>query len=257
MSQGFVQMPKAVLKSPKLTMQAKQIYLQLTDYAWAEDYCFPGRERLALENGTHVNTVDKYIKELKDFGLITIERPGKKLNNVYWIENLDEEMIKKLDPYFGDKEEEEEVEPPPPEEPPSPEEPPKDGEPEPPKKPKKKAPKEEPPKGERTVYERIIEYLNKETNGFHKPNTKTTVKFIDAILKEGYTTRDFKMVIDFKTKQWLHDPEQCEYLRPSTLFRLSRFEEYIAAARAEAAKKTVVPMGRKQGDDYLNQYYGS
>lgn len=99
MEHGFAQLSKPVLKSPLLSMQSKVVYAQLMSYAWESKKCFPGRERLANENGVHINTIDKYIKELKDFGLITIERRGLGMTNLYIIESIDEKVMERLKPY--------------------------------------------------------------------------------------------------------------------------------------------------------------
>ena len=75
--------------------------------------------------------------------------------------------------------------------------------------------------------EEIISYLNKKTENNFKSNTKTTVEYIIGRLNEGYTIEDFKKVIDNKVNDWKDDPNNDAYLRPSTLFRPSNFENYL------------------------------
>jgi uncharacterized phage protein (TIGR02220 family) len=70
----------------------------------------------------------------------------------------------------------------------------------------------------------IVDYLNSKTNAHYKPSTKKTKKLIQARLK-GFTVEDFKKVIDLKTKEWLHDPNMNQFLRPETLFG-TKFESY-------------------------------
>lgn len=73
----------------------------------------------------------------------------------------------------------------------------------------------------------IIHYLNKKTNRNYRVNNKSTRRFINARLKEGYQLEDFKRVIDLKVMQWLHDPRMKTFLRPNTLFNPTNFENYL------------------------------
>ena len=75
--------------------------------------------------------------------------------------------------------------------------------------------------------EEIIRYLN-EKAGTHYRDSKETVRLINARTKEGFTVDDFKKVIDKKVKEW-KGTEQAQYIRPSTLFAPSHFEEYLNA----------------------------
>ncbi len=79
-------------------------------------------------------------------------------------------------------------------------------------------------------YRRIIEYLNVRTHHSFKSigkKSQQTRCLIDQLWKKGYDFWDFKLVIDTKVNEWSKDPEFRKYLRPSTLFRTSKFEEYI------------------------------
>jgi len=72
----------------------------------------------------------------------------------------------------------------------------------------------------------IVSYLNKKTGKDFKPKAIKTRKLIRARTNEGYTTEDFKQVIDMKVSQWLKDPTMNGYLRPETLFG-TKFESYL------------------------------
>ena len=73
----------------------------------------------------------------------------------------------------------------------------------------------------------IVDYLNEKAHKNYRSNNKTTMRHINARLKEGRTLSDFKQVIDNRCATWLGtDMEQ--YLRPSTLFG-SKFEDYLNA----------------------------
>jgi len=92
---GFTSMPNNVLFAPDLSMAAKCLYAILLSFAWQEDECYPGQERLAQACGCHVNTVKKYLKELRDYKLISWKRQGLNRPNIYYIHNLsDVEKLK-------------------------------------------------------------------------------------------------------------------------------------------------------------------
>ena len=91
-----------------------------------------------------------------------------------------------------------------------------------------------------SVYQEIVDYLNELTNSSFKATNKNTQKLINARLKEGYTVDDLKLVCKDKTDEWLYkigvpswqkNENMERYLRPSTLFKVSKFEEYLEKAR--------------------------
>ena len=58
-----------------------------------------------------------------------------------------------------------------------------------------------------------------------------------ARYREGYKLDDFKKVIDLKVKEWLNDPHWHKYLRPSTLFNATNFENYLEETRDEKSAR--------------------
>jgi len=76
----------------------------------------------------------------------------------------------------------------------------------------------------------IIDYLNFSLQTNFKASTNSTIKDINGRISDGHTVSDFKEVIDHKKQQWT-GIEQQQYLRPSTLFRASNFENYLNDAR--------------------------
>lgn len=74
---------------------------------------------------------------------------------------------------------------------------------------------------------RIINYLNKKTNGKFSDKSKSAVKLINLRFKEGAKAEDFKKVIDNMCLVWLHDPDMRMYLRPETLFN-GKFFGYLS-----------------------------
>ncbi|WP_019123605.1 conserved phage C-terminal domain-containing protein [Brevibacillus massiliensis] len=83
---------------------------------------------------------------------------------------------------------------------------------------------------ETNIYEQIIGYLNKKTGKNYSAKSEANKKLINGRLSEGRTIDDFYYVIDVKCSHWLEDEKMCEYLRPSTLFRPSKFDEYLNQA---------------------------
>lgn len=71
----------------------------------------------------------------------------------------------------------------------------------------------------------LIEYLNDKSGKSFKTNTKSTVKILNARLKE-YNAEDIKKVIDLKCEEWKHNSKMNNYLRPETLFNATKFESY-------------------------------
>lgn len=77
------------------------------------------------------------------------------------------------------------------------------------------------------IVSQVIDYLNQKTGKGFKATSRATQKFISGRIVDGYTIDDFKSVIDIKTKQWLNDVQMNSYLRPSTLFSPTNFENYL------------------------------
>lgn len=87
----------------------------------------------------------------------------------------------------------------------------------------------------------IIEHLNKITGAKYKTNTPATVRCINARLKEGFTLKDFKYVIEIKWDEWkgkfTKEGKNCEdWMRPITLFS-AKFEGYLNQAKPDLYKE--------------------
>ena len=77
------------------------------------------------------------------------------------------------------------------------------------------------------IYQETIAYLNSKTGKFYKFTSKQTQKIINARVKEhGATLKDFLHIIDVKCTEWMGTKQE-QYLRPSTLFAPSHFEDYL------------------------------
>src|SRR4030081_224560 len=62
---GFTQGPNRVLVSARLSPGAKLTYAMLLKYAWQNDYCFPGQERLAKDMGVTDRRGRTYLQEVE------------------------------------------------------------------------------------------------------------------------------------------------------------------------------------------------
>jgi hypothetical protein len=58
------------------------------DYAWQQDRCFPGQERLAEDLNISIDTVQRGLQELRAYGLIEWKQQGLNKPNVYFILKL-------------------------------------------------------------------------------------------------------------------------------------------------------------------------
>jgi len=100
---------------------------------------------------------------------------------------------------------------------------------------------------------KIIQYLGQKT-GIHYRGSKPSLSNIRARLREGATLSEAKLVIDYKVEEW-SETEMEKYLRPSTLFRPSHFDEYLGLAKRWEARGRPKIRKRKQSEigQRLNQ----
>jgi biotin operon repressor len=82
-AKGFTQVPNFLLKSARLSAGDKLAFAMLLSYAWQNDYCFPGQERLAKDMGLSDRSVRTHLKSLEANGLLAIRRRGQGLTNIY------------------------------------------------------------------------------------------------------------------------------------------------------------------------------
>src|SRR5436853_7911822 len=67
---GFTQVPNFILRDGTLSLGAKGAYSMFLHFAWNNDSCFPGQDRLAHDMGISVSRVNQYITELERDGLV-------------------------------------------------------------------------------------------------------------------------------------------------------------------------------------------
>ena len=81
-------------------------------------------------------------------------------------------------------------------------------------------------------WQSVIDYLNEKT-GKHFKHTNTNKGLVMARQHDGFSAEDMQKVIDYQCKLWLNNKDMAQYLRPSTLFRASKFEGYLNAVPDE------------------------
>ena len=77
--------PGMFLMDKKLSFGARLTYAVLLSYAWQEDSCFPGQNRMAKDLGVSRQMINEYLNELRDKKYISWERRGLGKTNVYYI----------------------------------------------------------------------------------------------------------------------------------------------------------------------------
>jgi Helix-turn-helix domain len=83
MRHGFTQVPNFILKTDAISPGAKLAYAMLLHYAWQNDCCFPGQERLAKDMGAGKRSVIRFMAELEKAGFIAVKRRGLGQTNLY------------------------------------------------------------------------------------------------------------------------------------------------------------------------------
>jgi len=100
----------------------------------------------------------------------------------------------------------------------------------------------------------IINYLNARTGKNFSDHSRSTQRLIRARFTEGYTIQDFKLVIDNRIGKWGKDESMLEYLRPSTLFNMTKFENYLVEGRKENQEESVHREKQEQAEKEKGKY---
>lgn len=80
---GFTQVPNFLFDIKELSFGARVVYAKFLQYAWHNDFCFPGQDRLAEELGCTRVRVTQFVKELQEQGLVEVTRRGQGKTNLY------------------------------------------------------------------------------------------------------------------------------------------------------------------------------
>lgn len=79
----------------------------------------------------------------------------------------------------------------------------------------------------------LLAFLNKKAERNYQP-VDTNLELIIALLRKGTTVDQVYGVIAARVRKWKGDPKMEEFLRPSTLFRASNFQQYLGELPASA-----------------------
>jgi hypothetical protein len=80
---GFTQVPNFILTNKNLSVGAKLAYAMLLKYAWTDDACFPGQQKLAEDIGSGERSVRTYLKELEEMTFLEVTQRGLGKTNLY------------------------------------------------------------------------------------------------------------------------------------------------------------------------------
>lgn len=80
---GFTQVPNAILRATEISQGAKLVYVMLLSYAWHNNSCFPGQDRLATDLSISRQSVNTHIKDLERKRYIKVTRRGLGKPNLY------------------------------------------------------------------------------------------------------------------------------------------------------------------------------
>lgn len=83
----------------------------------------------------------------------------------------------------------------------------------------------------KAVAREVLAYLNQKTGRAYRP-VAANLNLITARIRDGTSLEALKTVIDVKTGQWLDDPKMADYLRPSTLFNRTKYEQYLGQLKS-------------------------
>jgi len=100
----------------------------------------------------------------------------------------------------------------------------------------------------------IITDLNEKTSKNYKL-TKATKELINARISEGFTLEDFKKVHTNMSAKWKHDPKMNQYLRPTTLYAISKFEGYVNAG-VSLSDKGIISEKTEKGMQVMKDFIG-
>jgi hypothetical protein len=82
---GFAALPYVVLRDTRLSLGARLAYSTLLSYAWQDEACFAGQEKMARDMGVSERHLRRFLVELEEFGYVRIKRQGLNRPNLYFI----------------------------------------------------------------------------------------------------------------------------------------------------------------------------
>lgn len=212
--------PATVRYDENLSANAKLLYGEITALANQMGYCWASNNYFANLYKVSVESIKRYIRQLKEYGYITVEVVRKKTKEV------EERRI-----YINDTPSGQICTHPSGQICPTP---------------RVKNDPENTTSSNTTssnntvqkqeIVSKVISYLNAKTAQNYRISAKAHQRFILARLNEGFELDDFYAVIDDRNREWGDDPKRRQYLRPETLFG-NKMDGYLNAAKSRAPKK--------------------
>ncbi len=92
---GFAAVPYLVLRDGRLSIGARLAYAILLMYAWQEEACFAGQEKMAHDMDVSERQLRRYLEELEEGGYIRIKQQGLNKPNLYYILDVKTKLKKK------------------------------------------------------------------------------------------------------------------------------------------------------------------
>ncbi len=82
---GYGRVMRSVMRNPSVSSGGKALYAYLCSFAGASGVCYPTQRLMCHELAVCENTLLRYLRELKEAGIVSVEREkhGKYSNNVY------------------------------------------------------------------------------------------------------------------------------------------------------------------------------
>lgn len=206
--------PATVRYDENLSANAKLLYGEITALANQMGYCWASNNYFAKLYKVSVESIKRYLRQLKEYGYITVDVVRKKSNEVeerrIYINDTPSGQIC-TDP-SGQKLPHPRV-------------------------------KNDPDNitsmnttsKNKDIVSKVVSYLNLKTGQSYRTSAQGTQRHIKARINEGFTLEDFKTVIDSKNAEW-GNSDMRRYLRPETLFG-TKMESYLNAARIAAPRK--------------------
>lgn len=205
-SAGFAKIPHDLLNDKNISLNAKGLYVFMEGKPPIWNFTIRSMAKQLKEGETAIGNA---LNELKQSGWISYTKHsnGKGVYHLFWSANPEAANPNQGNPNQGY---------------------PMKGK---PQRISKKEPivkqiDKEPLSSKPDIAEKVIQYLNDKTGSKFRA-TPSHTKFIDARIAEGATPQDLIAVINRKCLEWLDDPKFAQYLRPSTLFNATKFNDYV------------------------------
>lgn len=106
----------------------------------------------------------------------------------------------------------------------------------------------------------VLKHLNLVTSSRYQ-NCKSSLENIRGRLRDGFTTDELILVVDFSVERWASNPDFSANLNPVTLFRPAKFPAYLSSATKWVAAgrlpRSQWPTGTqaKQPSGYVNMEF--